>query len=156
MNRPLRLQPTESEGERVSVAGPGVGREDRTLSRPVGNREPVRLGLSPADPGMLVLVAVEQDTHNYGGETDEETFEELVPAGKIKRLGAVEDPDDGVAAVPQVVLHHLIHQPGGLSGGGSLLVPKLKAITMEHVTPQLEDCLLEQFQDQRATSYRST
>jgi hypothetical protein len=50
------------------------------------------------------------------------------------------------------VLHHLLHQPGALRGGGAGLVAELESVTLEQSAPQLKNHLFELLQDKRAAS----
>ena len=52
-----------------------------------------------------------------------------------------------MGATTEVVLDHLLYQPGTLSGGGSTLVAKLEAFTPEQAAPKIQDCLFKLLED---------
>ena len=81
-------------------------------------------GCPPPGPGILVFIAVEEDTHDDGGEPGKKSLEHLVPTGKIEGAGVVKDGDNGVGTASEVMLYNLLHQPGALGGGGPPLIPK--------------------------------
>ena len=59
-----------------------------------------------------------------------------VKLGQVKCLGAVKHHNQRLAALPQVVLQHLLHQPGGLASAASPLETELELVAVQLVLPQ--------------------
>ena len=106
--------------------------------------------MAPASPGVLVLIAIQKHPDHDGRELCQEPLEKQVPFCLRESPGAVQDRDDGVGATTQVVLHHLLDQPGALCGRGSTFVAKLETVTPEQAAPKLQDCLLKLLEDEEA------
>ena len=96
-----------------------------------------------------MLVAESKGAHHDGGKaTVKQSGEEQVKLSKIDGLATVKDDGDRPAALSEVVLKHLLHQPVGSDSTASPLEAKLQAVRVQSVSPHQQDASLKHLQDE--------
>ena len=66
----------------------------------------------------------------------------------VKGFATVQQGHDGVGPSLQEVVHHLTDQPAALSSAGLHLVPKLKTVTGQQVSPKQKNNLVKELKQQ--------